>query len=182
MSMSERLSLARSSTSRNQLRLERTSRSATMRRAGLVSLLPLPCLLVVALLAQAWNHRSHPVPTSTTSTPAVVVGSTADDKYTVELRQELKALLLRYRDLPRAEREQATYPAAWKRWQNSMDGNLVARRLARMRSWPDFLVRSVEQRNSGFVTVLIHCDDDYMRVWLLNTPDGWKVAGLVKPF
>ncbi|MGC4047453.1 MAG: hypothetical protein QM758_26965 [Armatimonas sp.] len=150
-----------------------------MRRAGLSALLPIACLLLVALLIRAWNirHDQAMVPT-----PAAPVASTGKNRDTLALRRELKEVILRYRTLRGAEQQKATYTPAWTRWETTLDGEVVGRRLTHLRAWPDFTVQAVEQRDSGFVTVLINCDNEYLRAWLTPSPDGWKVAGLVKPF
>lgn len=149
-----------------------------MRRAGLAAVLPLPCLLLLALGGRAWNLRQELAVPRLEVTPVL---SATNDQGAVPPRKELKALLLRYRTLRGVEQQRATSSSAWRRWQNTLEGEAVHSRLAQLRTWPDFSVQAVEQRDSGFITVTVACDGEYLKAWLVQDTGGWKLAGLVRP-
>lgn len=147
-----------------------------MRRARFIAFLPPIALLIMAMVAGAVNSVGQR-PDSLLPAPVVRAVAKTDDPATARLSKELKVTLQRYCKLHGAAQERATYSVG----RIHSDRAFLNKRLAILRAWPDFRVIDIEKRRSGLVVALLQYDGEFLKAWMILTPEGWKLAGLLKP-
>jgi hypothetical protein len=150
-----------------------------MQKQLIASLAPLVCLTVTASAARLFNHAQERA-TTPEEMPGIVY-----QQATPTAHREIEATLREIREDYRAggltALKEHTPPPSWNRWQASVDGKHLQRRMDMLASWETIQVLFPKVRPSGHVEVLVTGEGRVLKAWLCHMPDGWKLLGLVMP-